>query len=95
MTDQTITLLPLDAIVASTINPRDKFTPAALARRMQRERAGAGQRPITNATSTTPYDYAELRPFEGRQGALDAFALPSRMGRFRHYRDGRVEEVAA
>ena len=29
MTDQTITLLPLDAIVASTINPRDRFAFAA------------------------------------------------------------------
>lgn len=27
--------------------------------------------------STAPYNGAELRPFEGRPGAMDAFALPS------------------
>ena len=29
-----------------------------------------------------------------RRGALDALALPSRMGRRLHYRDGRVEALA-
>lgn len=38
-----------------------------------------------------PYDGAELRPYEGRPGAMDAFALPSRVGRRRTWRDGRVE----
>jgi hypothetical protein len=28
----------------------------------------------------TPYDGAELRPFSGRSGALDAYALPSMRG---------------
>ena len=27
-----------------------------------------------------PYDGAELRPFEGRIGAMDAYKLPSRRG---------------
>lgn len=50
-------------------------------------RAGANGRlrrpanaPITNATTTELYDGAELRPFEGRPGAMDAFALPSLIG---------------
>lgn len=37
------------------------------------------------------YTGAELRPYEGRPGAMDAFALPSRMGRRLVWRDGRVE----
>lgn len=39
------------------------------------------------------YNGAELRPFEGRPGANQALALPSRFGRQLHYRDGRVESV--
>lgn len=31
------------------------------------------------ATSGT-YDGAELRPFDGRPGSMDAYALPSRVG---------------
>lgn len=34
----------------------------------------------------------ESLPFH-RPGAMDAFALPSRMGNHLHYRDGRVQEV--
>ncbi len=45
---------------------------------------------ITNASSAQPYDGAELRAHV-RPGALDAQALPSRMRRRLHYRDGRVE----
>lgn len=36
-----------------------------------------GQR-ITNAGSKGLYDGRELRPFEGRPGAMDAYKLPSR-----------------
>lgn len=36
------------------------------------------------------YTGAELRPYEGRPGAMDAFALPSRMGSRLHYRNGWV-----
>lgn len=39
------------------------------------------------------YTGAELRPFDARPGAMDAFALPSRMGSRLHYRDGRVERA--
>ena len=35
----------------------------------------------------------ESRPHH-RPGSMDAFALPSRMGRRLHYRDGRVEVLA-
>ena len=35
-------------------------------------------RMYTNSTTTAPYDGAELRPFDGRPGAMVAFSLPSR-----------------
>ncbi|MBV8619646.1 MAG: replication-relaxation family protein [Curvibacter sp.] len=35
------------------------------------------------------YTAPELRPFDGRPGAMDAFALPSRMGKVLIFRDGR------
>lgn len=38
-----------------------------------------------------PYVPVELRPFDGRPGAMDAFTLPSRAGNRRVWRDGRVE----
>lgn len=40
------------------------------------------------------YTGAELQPYTGRPGALAAFALPSRVGRRRFYRDGAVELIA-
>ena len=50
---------------------------------------------VTNASQHlrdgATYDGAELRPFEGRPGALDAFAWPSRYGNRLVYRDGREE----
>jgi len=51
---------------------------------------------VNNGTvnhKTNPYTAPELRPFAGRPGAMDAFALPSRRGGGRYYRDGRVEVV--
>ena len=41
------------------------------------------------------YTGAELRPYEGRAGALDALACPSRSGSRRHHRDGSVTAVEA
>lgn len=32
---------------------------------------------ITNSGSRKPYDGKELRPYEGRPGSMDAYALPS------------------
>lgn len=40
-----------------------------------------------------PYPCPELRPYDGRPGAMDAFALPSRRFDRRVYRDGRAEGV--
>lgn len=46
---------------------------------------------ITNATpGRTLYDGAELRPYEGRPGAMRAFALPSLIGGRRVARKGAV-----
>lgn len=39
------------------------------------------------------YDGAELRPYNGRPGAMHAFSLPSRMGNQLRYRDGRIKPV--
>ena len=49
--------------------------------------------PILNSTARGRYDGSELRPFAGRPGAMDAFALPSRIGSRRIYRDGRAEHA--
>ncbi len=35
---------------------------------------------VTNATSRGAYSGAELKPYQGRHGAMDAFRLPSRIG---------------
>lgn len=40
-----------------------------------------------------PYDGKELGPTVTRDGAYDAFKLPSRMNNQLYYRDGRVESV--
>ena len=52
----------------------------------------AGPRTTVAATvqSGSHYDGRELRPYAGRPGATDALALPSRIGKRLHYRDGRV-----
>jgi hypothetical protein len=39
------------------------------------------------------YDAAELRPFAGRPGVMDAFDLPSRHMGMRTWRDGRSAPV--
>lgn len=45
---------------------------------------------ITNATTQDVYDGAELCLSVNRPGATDALALPSRVGKYRYYRDGSV-----
>lgn len=64
--------------------------------RVVREDLGTSGRepPVLNSTSYGPYHFPELAPFAGRPGAMDAFALPSRVGQRRVFRDGRVEETA-
>ena len=48
----------------------------ARARAQHRSRERAAER-ISNASMREPYDGAELRPFDQRAGAMQAFALPS------------------
>lgn len=51
-------------------------------------------KPINTQVMTAPvYDGKEMQPYQGRPGANDALALPSRMGDRLHYRDGRTEPV--
>ncbi len=47
-------------------------------------------RPVNTDIFTGRYDGKELRPYEGRPGANDALALPSRIGTELRYRDGKV-----
>ena len=49
--------------------------------------------PVRNGNAKGTYAGAELQPFAGRPGAMDAYALPSRTFDKRRYRDGRVEAV--
>lgn len=49
--------------------------------------------PVRNSNAKGTYACAELQPFSGRPGAMDAYALPSRTFDKREYRDGRVEAV--
>lgn len=49
--------------------------------------------PRYEAPAVGTYTGAELRPFEGRPGANQALALPSRFGNLLHYRDGRIAPV--
>lgn len=65
-----------------------------LERAHQHLRKSAAIRPknhiLNNASAEGTYDGANLRTFV-RPGALDAFALPSRVGNRLHYPGGRVE----
>ena len=49
--------------------------------------------PVRNSNAKGTYAGAELQPFSGRPGPIDAYALPSRTSHKREYRDGRVEAV--
>lgn len=49
-------------------------------------------KPVRNSTSSDIYTAPELRA-PVRPGAMDAMALPSRMGDRLYYRDGRVEII--
>lgn len=75
----------------------DNFNRTAQARRLLRDKVATppSRTRISNTTATDPYDSAELRPFDRRHGALDAFALPSRMGNRLHYPDGRIVEITS
>lgn len=50
-----------------------------------------GARQLVNATIRETYTGAELRPYSGRPGAMDAYNLPSLQGGRRvHYQTGEV-----
>ena len=54
-------------------------------------------KPDKSASSSPPrqlYDGAELAPHTGRPGAMDAFALPSRMANTLRYRDVTTKEAS-
>ncbi|MBB3642580.1 hypothetical protein [Variovorax atrisoli] len=55
--------------------------------------AAVAQPRVTRFTGT--YTGAELRPYDGRPGAMDAFALPSRVGRRLRFRNGVVQMLEA
>ena len=67
------------------------------ARLKTEERAAIHCAPAARRASVThtegTYAGAELRPFVGRPGSMDAFALPSRMSNRLVYRDGREERL--
>lgn len=76
---------------AAVFNPSN---PEHLAARRARERTLTAAGPVVNSNMLSTYNGAELAPYAGRPGAMDAFALPSRRFDKRVYRDGRVEGVA-
>ena len=65
----------------------------ATLRAKERELKTTRPTPVVNSTMRGAYTGAELTAFAARPGAMDAFALPSRRGGARYYRDGRVEVV--
>ncbi len=66
----------------------------ATLRAKERELKTTRPTPVVNSTMRGAYTGAELTAFVARHCAMDAFALPSRRGGSRYYRDGRVEVVA-
>lgn len=73
--------------------PKGRSALAAAARRLHKAQitSKAQSRSIVNTSSKDPYDAPELKPYDGRPGAMDAFKLPSRYGdRLLHYRTGEA-----
>ncbi len=70
---------------------RNALNAANKARSKSHPTTKAGSRTLVNASSRAAYDGAELRPYAGRPGAMDAYSLPSLQGEVRvHYRTGEV-----
>ena len=71
-------------MTAQWLSQPDKSTTAS--------QPGAASRPAptSNGPARQLYTGAELAPYSGRPGAMDAFALPSRMQNTLHWRDGRT-----
>jgi hypothetical protein len=72
---------------------RRPATPLETLRAEARVRASARHRQVELASMDAPYSAREYHP-SNRPGAMDAFALPSRMGDTLRYRDGRVTDMA-
>ena len=53
----------------------------------------SGARPLQEVMQRGSYQCPELRPYEGRPNAMDAYNLPSLINGRRVWRDGRVEET--
>lgn len=64
-------------LLPGLIQERHKLYQQRLDNLRRREQLATPVR-ICNSTSIGPYDGAELRPYEGRPGAMVAFGLPSR-----------------
>jgi hypothetical protein len=64
-------------LLPGLIQERHKLYQQRLENTRKRELLATPTR-ITNASITDTYDGAELRPYEGRPGAMVAFGLPSR-----------------
>jgi hypothetical protein len=53
---------------------------SAVAKEQAEQQRALRYTPVRNSTASGLYVPIELRPYEGRPGAMDAFALPSRVG---------------
>lgn len=74
-------------VTAQWLSQPDKSTTA--------RQPGAASRPAptSNGPARQLYTGAELAPYSGRPGAMDAFAPPSRMFDTLRYRDGTIKEA--
>ena len=70
-------------VTAQWLSQPDKSTTA------RQPGAASKPAPTSNGPARQLYTGAELAPYSGRPGAMDAFALPSRMGDRLVYRSGR------
>ena len=74
-------------VTAQWLSQPDKSTTA------RQPGAASKPAPTSNGTARQLYTGAELAPYSGRPGAMDAFALPSRMFDTLRYRDGTTKEA--
>jgi hypothetical protein len=83
-------VMGLVRIVNNTRLDKQKFNMSGP--RIIKDTSAATARPATrDFREGLPYTCPELLPYQGRPGAMDAYALPSRTSNKRIYRDGREE----
>ena len=75
------------------LRTKDQQFTIGAARVVKEHLAPSAKAPVRNSNAKGTYTGAELLPYQGRPGAMDAFALPSRTFDKRQYRDGRVEAI--